>query len=210
MKKLDFNASGNGGGGGDISFRLTSSDLEELSAAARELKQKLATYEGVYDIADNFSSGSHEIRLKIRPEAEALGLTLSDLARQVRYGFYGYEAQRILRNKEEIKVMVRYPLEQRRTVGYLENMLIRTPQGKSVPFSTVAEVEKANPTPQSPVSMASGQLPLLRMPTNTRLSLLRSLLRSRRISCRSYRPSIRKSKPPSMAAAWMNRMLWSV
>ncbi|MCH7422444.1 MULTISPECIES: efflux RND transporter permease subunit [Shewanella] len=143
VKKLDFNARGNGGGGGgDISFRLTSSDLEELSAAARELKQKLATYEGVYDIADNFSSGSHEIRLKIRPEAEALGLTLSDLARQVRYGFYGYEAQRILRNKEEIKVMVRYPLEQRRTVGYLENMLIRTPQGKSVPFSTVAEVEK--------------------------------------------------------------------
>jgi len=142
VKKLDFNASSNGGGGGDISFRLTSSDLEELSAAARELKQKLATYEGVYDIADNFSSGSHEIRLKIRPEAEALGLTLSDLARQVRYGFYGYEAQRILRNKEEIKVMVRYPLEQRRTLGYLENMLIRTPQGKSVPFSTVAEVEK--------------------------------------------------------------------
>lgn len=143
VKKLDFNARGNGGGGGgDISFRLTSSDLEELSAATRDLKQKLATYEGVYDIADNFSSGSHEIRLKIRPEAEALGLTLSDLARQVRYGFYGYEAQRILRNKEEIKVMVRYPLEQRRTVGYLENMLIRTPQGKSVPFSTVAEVEK--------------------------------------------------------------------
>lgn len=141
VKKLNFNAS-NGDGGGDISFRLTSSDLEQLSAAARDLKQKLATYEGVYDVADNFSSGSHEIRLKIRPEAEALGLTLSDLARQVRYGFYGYEAQRILRNKEEIKVMVRYPLEQRRTVGYLENMLIRTPQGKSVPFSTVAKVEK--------------------------------------------------------------------
>ncbi|BFL85478.1 hypothetical protein LFREDSHE_39280 [Shewanella baltica] len=121
---------------------MTSSDLDELSAASKELKQKLASYEGVYDIADNFSSGSHEIRLKIRPEAEALGLTLSDLARQVRYGFYGYEAQRILRNKEEIKVMVRYPLEQRRTVGYLENMLIRTPTGTSVPFSTVAQIEK--------------------------------------------------------------------
>ncbi|QYJ78223.1 efflux RND transporter permease subunit [Shewanella acanthi] len=142
VKKLDFNASTSSGPGGDISFRLTSSDLEELSAAARDLKQKLATYEGVYDVADNFSSGSHEIRLKIRPEAEALGLTLSDLARQVRYGFYGYEAQRILRNKEEVKVMVRYPAEQRRSVGYLENMLIRTPQGTSVPFSTVAEIEK--------------------------------------------------------------------
>ncbi|MCL1088192.1 efflux RND transporter permease subunit [Shewanella profunda] len=144
VKKLSFDASTNGGGGGDISFRLTSADLQELSAASLELKQKLATYEGVYDIADNFSSGSHEIRLKIRPEAEALGLTLSDLARQVRYGFYGYEAQRILRNKEEIKVMVRYPLEQRRTVGYLENMLIRTPQGTSVPFSTVAQIEKGD------------------------------------------------------------------
>ncbi|SIQ76357.1 Multidrug efflux pump subunit AcrB [Shewanella morhuae] len=141
VKKLSFNASTNDAGG-DISFRLTSSDLDELSAASKELKQKLASYEGVYDIADNFSSGSHEIRLKIRPEAEALGLTLSDLARQVRYGFYGYEAQRILRNKEEIKVMVRYPLEQRRTVGYLENMLIRTPKGTSVPFSTVAQIEK--------------------------------------------------------------------
>lgn len=151
VKKLNFDASTNAGGGGDISFRLTSTDLEELSAASRDLKQKLATYEGVYDIADNFSSGSHEIRLKIRPEAEALGLTLSDLARQVRYGFYGYEAQRILRNKEEIKVMVRYPLEQRRTVGYLENMLIRTPQGASVPFSTVAQIEKETPMLLSPV-----------------------------------------------------------
>jgi multidrug efflux pump subunit AcrB len=140
VKKLSLNASTNDGGG-DISFRLTASSLEQLALASKELKQKLASYEGVYDIADNFSSGSHEIRLKIRPEAEALGLTLSDLARQVRYGFYGYEAQRILRNKEEVKVMVRYPLEQRRTVGHLENMQIRTPQGVAVPFSTVAEIE---------------------------------------------------------------------
>lgn len=140
VKKLNINASTNDAGG-DISFRLTSSDLEQLSLAADELKQKLRTFEGVYDISDNYSSGSHEIRLAIKPEAEALGLTLSDLASQVRYGFYGFEAQRILRNKEEVKVMVRYPLEQRRTVGHLENMMIRTPQGISVPFSTVARIE---------------------------------------------------------------------
>lgn len=140
VKKLNINASTNDAGG-DISFRLTSSDLEQLSLASTELKQKLRSYEGVYDIADNFSSGSQEIKLKIKPEAEALGLTLSDLARQVRYGFYGYEAQRILRNKEEVKVMVRYPLEQRRTVGHLENMLIRTPTGVAVPFANVAQLE---------------------------------------------------------------------
>ena len=140
VKKLNINASTHDAGG-DISFRLTSSNLAQLSLASAELKQKLRSYEGVYDIADNFSSGSQEIKLKIKPEAEALGLTLSDLARQVRYGFYGYEAQRILRNKEEVKVMVRYPLEQRRTVGHLENMLIRTPTGVAVPFANVAQLE---------------------------------------------------------------------
>lgn len=140
VKKLSMNAT-TGDGGADVAFRLQSSDLEQLALAAKELKAKLGTYEGLYDIADNYSSGSHEIRLKIRPEAEALGLTLSDLARQVRYGFYGYEAQRILRNKEEVKVMVRYPLEQRRTLGHLENMLFRTPDGNAVPFATVADFE---------------------------------------------------------------------
>ena len=142
VKKLSINGSTSAGGGGDLAFRLTATDLGELSNAANELKQKLATYQGVYGISDNFSSGSQEIRLNIRPEAESLGLTLSDLARQVRYGFYGYEAQRILRNKEEVKVMVRYPAQERKTLGHLENMMIRTPQGNAVPFSTVAAIEK--------------------------------------------------------------------
>lgn len=140
VKKLNINASTNETGG-DLSFRLTSTDLDQLALASKEIKDKLATYEGVYDISDNFSSGSQEIRLNILPEAQAQGLTLSDLARQVRYGFYGYEAQRILRNKEEVKVMIRYPLEQRRTVGHLENMMIRTSNGQTVPFSSVAAIE---------------------------------------------------------------------
>ncbi|GGI98886.1 acriflavin resistance protein [Shewanella hanedai] len=140
VKKLNINAS-TGDSGAAISFRLTSSNLEQLAGASAELKEKLKTYEGIYDISDNNSSGSHEIRLSIKPEAEAQGLTLSDLASQVRYGFYGFEAQRILRNKEEVKVMVRYPLDQRRSIGHLENMMIRTSNGTSVPFSTVAEIE---------------------------------------------------------------------
>ncbi|MBY6107155.1 efflux RND transporter permease subunit [Ferrimonas balearica] len=142
VKVLEINASTNGGGG-DVAFRLNGKDLDQLVAAADELKTKLATYDGLYDIQDNFTSGSQEIRLAVKPEAEALGITLSDLARQVRWGFYGYEAQRILRDKEEVKVMVRYPAEQRRTIGHLENMRIRTPQGTEVPFSSVATVELA-------------------------------------------------------------------
>ncbi|BDM63521.1 acriflavin resistance protein [Shewanella sp. NFH-SH190041] len=140
VKAINMNAA-TGDNGSDIAFRLQSNDLAALEQAADALKQKLAGYQGVYDIADNFSSGTQEISLQIRPEAEALGLTLSDLARQVRYGFYGYEAQRILRNKEEIKVMVRYPLEQRRTIGHLENMMIRTPSGIALPFHNVADIE---------------------------------------------------------------------
>jgi multidrug efflux pump subunit AcrB len=84
-----------------------------------------------------------EIKLNIKPEAEALGLTLADLARQVRAGFYGEEVQRVQRGQDEVKVMVRFPEDERDSVGYLENMRIRTPDGGRVPFHAVAEVELA-------------------------------------------------------------------
>ncbi|MCL1076937.1 efflux RND transporter permease subunit [Parashewanella spongiae] len=141
VKKLSIDGSTAAGGGADIAFSLVSTDLNQLTQAANELKYKLAEYQGVYGIGDNLSSGSQEVRLQIRPEAEALGLSLSDLARQVRYGFYGYETQRILRDNEEVKVMVRYPAEHRKTMGHLENMMIRTPQGETVPFNTVAQID---------------------------------------------------------------------
>ncbi|MFI3246146.1 MAG: efflux RND transporter permease subunit, partial [Ferrimonas sp.] len=142
VNSLDVVASTNDSGS-DLAFRINGADLEQLVAAAAELKGHLAQMDGLYDIKDTFSSGSQEIRLKIKPEAEALGLTLADLAQQVRWGFYGVEAQRILRNKEEIKVMVRYPQAQRRTIGHLENIRIRTPDGTEVPFQAVASMELA-------------------------------------------------------------------
>ncbi len=142
VKSIDIEGS-TGGAGADIAFRLEGKDMEQMAAAAAELKRHLGSYEGLSDINDNYSSGSQELRLAIKPEAESLGLTLSDLARQVRYGFYGYEAQRMLREKEEVKVMVRYPESERRSLGHLENMRIRTPAGVEVPFSAVARVELA-------------------------------------------------------------------
>lgn len=126
---------------GDIEFRLESNNLDTLKNAAQSIKNQLANYQGVYDITDNLSSGSLEIQLKIRPEAQSLGITLSDLAQQVRHGFWGFEAQRLLRNQEELKVMVRYPLNQRRTIGHLEQMMIRTADGKEIPFNQVAETQ---------------------------------------------------------------------
>lgn len=139
INKLSFDAGG-GAQTNTVTLELVSDDLDKLTAASEELKQKLTLYNGLYDVSDNFSSGSSEIQLQIKPEAEALGLTLFDLASQVRYGFFGYEAQRLLRDKEEVKVMVRYPRDERRSIGHLENMLIRTPSGERVPFSTVADI----------------------------------------------------------------------
>jgi multidrug efflux pump subunit AcrB len=140
MKELKFRAAGHIGGGSPLSFKLSGSNYEALEKAAAELAKELATYEGLFDITNSATSGSNEIKLKIKPEAEALGLTMASLGRQVRQAFYGEEAQRIQRGKDELRVMVRYPIEERRSVADLENMRIRTPEGDEVPFSSVAEV----------------------------------------------------------------------
>jgi multidrug efflux pump subunit AcrB len=140
-KKLQITGSVNTGGGQTFSFELLGNNPPQLEAAARELEEKLRSYNGVFDIENSSKSSMQEINLKIRPSAEALGLTLSDLARQVRAAFHGIEAQRIQRGRDEIRVMVRYPRDERRSVGNLESMFIRTPQGVEVPFHTVADVE---------------------------------------------------------------------
>ncbi len=127
--------------GDAINLRLQSADVDDLVAAAEELKARLARYPGVFDITDTFQEGKRELRLSILPAAEGLGLTLNDLARQVRQAFYGEEAQRIQRDREDLRVMVRYPASRRRSLGDLESMRIRTPDGGEVPFSSVARVE---------------------------------------------------------------------
>jgi multidrug efflux pump subunit AcrB len=127
--------------GEDINVQFTGPSIEELRSAADALKDRIAEYAGVYEIADSFVEGKKEVKLKIKPSAEVLGLTMADLARQVRQAFYGEEAQRIQRGRDDIRVMVRYPEEERRSLGDLENMRIRTPAGAEVPFFEVAQVE---------------------------------------------------------------------
>ena len=124
--------------GEDINVQFTSGRLEDLERASEELKQYLGQYAGVDEIADSLLAGKQEIKLSILPTAETLGLTLSDLSRQVRQAFYGAEAQRIQRGRDEVKVMVRYPSSRRRSLADLETMRIRTPSGAEVPFELVA------------------------------------------------------------------------
>ena len=104
-------------------------------AAGEQIKTRLTDYPGVFDISDSFRAGKREIRLELDPRAESLGLNLEALGRQVRQGFYGAEAQRIQRGRDDVRVMVRYPLEERETLASLEDMRIRTPSGAEVPFS---------------------------------------------------------------------------
>ena len=144
MKELTYSGGDHIGGGAPLSFNLSGNNYESLENAAKELESKLGEYTGVYDIRNSANSGGKEISLAIKPEAEALGLTMSSLGRQVRQAFYGEEAQRIQRGQDELKVMVRYPLDERRSIADLDNMRIRTPAGDEVPFHSVAEVSFGN------------------------------------------------------------------
>ncbi len=140
-EKLAFNTIAGGPGGNPIEVQLIGRDFDTLQVAADELKDELAKYPGVFDITDNFRPGKVEIKLKAKDVARPLGVTMADLARQVRQAFYGDEAVRIQRGRDDVKVMVRYSENERRTLGAIEDMRIRTPAGDEVPFSEVAEVE---------------------------------------------------------------------
>lgn len=124
-----------------INIQLAGLDMDRLELAADRLKTELENYAGAKDITDTFRAGKQEVKLSVRPAAEAYGINLVDLARQVRQAFYGEEAQRIQRGRDDVRVMVRYPEEERRSIGDLENMRIRTASGGEVPFATVAKAE---------------------------------------------------------------------
>jgi multidrug efflux pump subunit AcrB len=130
-----------GSGGSPLDVQINGPDFVSLRELASLVRERLETYPGVFDITDSFEDGKQEIKLRIRPEAELLGITLEDLARQVRHAFFGFEAQRIQRGREEVRVYVRYPEAERRSLDNLDRMRIRTPAGVEVPFVEVASAE---------------------------------------------------------------------
>jgi len=138
LKSLVFSA-GQVFGGNPISYQLVSDNPQELTAAASELEDKLRTYNGLINIRNEAVNNKDELRLQLKPQAEVMGFTLNDLSTQVRYAFYGSQAQRLQRGDDEVRVMVRYPEEERLSVGDLEDMYIRTDQGDVVPFTSIAD-----------------------------------------------------------------------
>lgn len=140
---LNFNAN-SFSAGNPLQIQLKGRDVDQLRLAALKLREELARYPGALDLTDSFRAGKQEVQLNILPEAKLLGITLNDLAGQVRQAFYGEEAQRIQRGIDDVRVMVRYPEEERRSLGNLEDMRIRTQEMSEVPFLSVAETLYGN------------------------------------------------------------------
>jgi len=124
-----------------IKVELSGPRVDQLREFATRLKEELRSYPGVRDITDSFRAGKQELELVITPEAEAAGLTQADLARQVRQAFYGEEVQRIQRGRDDVKVMVRYADPERSSLSGIEEMRIRTFDGREIPIEEVAEIE---------------------------------------------------------------------
>ena len=126
--------------GNAIEIQLSAEDLGLLAAGAERLKEEIGGYPGTEEIRDSFQEGKLEMRLDLKPRGRVLGLTMADLATQVRHGFYGAEALRLQRGSDDARVVVRYPEAERRNPADIEGMRVRTPSGGEVPLPYVADV----------------------------------------------------------------------
>lgn len=127
-----------GRSGDPINIQLRGNDFVRLNKVAEEVKARLATYPSVFDINDSMADGKEEIQIELKTEAYLLGITRSQVISQVRQAFYGVQAQRIQRGRDDVRVMVRFPRDERNSVANLNNMLIRAADGTQVPLSQVA------------------------------------------------------------------------
>ncbi len=125
--------------GKPVSISLLGTNFEQLNQARDLLVAELKQFSSLKDVTDTDQKGRREIDIKLKPQAYALGLTLQDVAGQVRQGFFGQEIQRIQRGRDEIRVWVRYRIEDRGALGFLDQMRIRTNGGDEYPFSELAE-----------------------------------------------------------------------
>jgi multidrug efflux pump subunit AcrB len=126
--------------GANIDIQLAHERFDVLQRASEQVKVLLAEYPGVEDIVSNYVRGKRELKIRLRPEARTLGITETDLGNQLRAAFYGAEALRLQRGRNEVRVMVRYPQDDRRHLADLENLRVRTPDGGELPLSRAADV----------------------------------------------------------------------
>ncbi|TQF70429.1 efflux RND transporter permease subunit [Pseudoalteromonas luteoviolacea] len=121
-----------------IDVQLTGTSLEVLREAADKVKAQLATFPTVFDITDSLSDGKEELQIELTEQGKALGLTRTDVSRQIRSAFFGAQVQRIQRGRDDVRVMVRLPLKERSNLATLNTLLIDTPNSAAVPLGHVA------------------------------------------------------------------------
>ncbi len=140
---LIFRAQQRGPGGTPIEFKLLAPPhkMDQLEQVVEACKQKLAEYKGVFDIADDSRAGKWEFQLRLKDSAKALGITLADIASTIRAAYYGEEVMRLQRGRHEVKLMVRYPQEERYSLTMLKEIRVRTRDGIERPLGELAEIE---------------------------------------------------------------------
>lgn len=140
---ISISSSFTGDGGDRLAVSLQSSDLEQLTSAVADVKAYFGTQAILYDIGDSFEAAQDELRFTLKPGAERFGLSIGEVSRQVRQAYYGEEAQRLPRGGQDVRVMVRYPLEVRESLESLSAVRIRTPDGREIALDAVADVSYA-------------------------------------------------------------------
>ncbi len=140
VESLIFGSGGNFGGS-PVAVSLLWNNIQELKAAKRELKIELENNPVLKDVSDNDPAGIKEIKIKLKDNAYLLGLNLQSVMAQIRYGFFGFQAQRFQRGQDEIKVWVRYDKKDRSSIKDLDDMRIRTLNGTRIPFSEIGTYE---------------------------------------------------------------------
>lgn len=123
-----------------IDVQLSGNSQATLQEIADQIKTRLATYPTVFEIADSLSDGKEELQIELTQQGKALGLTRVNVSNQVRNAFFGSQVQRIQRGRDDVRVMVRLPISERRSLSDLQNILVQTPSGGSVPLSHVANL----------------------------------------------------------------------
>ena len=141
VERLNYNAAIYGAGKA-IHFEFSGERFDKLNQVVSDTKVLLSSFSGVYDIMDTDTKGKNELQIELLPSAEVYGLTTMDIARQVRQAFFGEEVQRIQREDDDIRIMLKLPKKERDNMVTLENMRIRTAQGVKVPLYAVANVKE--------------------------------------------------------------------
>jgi multidrug efflux pump subunit AcrB len=146
-KSTAFSAELGPSAGAPVHVELAHQDPDLLEGAARDLAAALREYSGVFDVDDGVLLGKPQLDLKVTAESTSLGLSARALALQVRSAFYGAEALRQQEGRDEIRVMVRLPEAERRSLFDVEELLIRTPQGGEIPLREAAEIDTGRSWP---------------------------------------------------------------